>query len=153
MVLSGAALQVQNLANALEALAASYAVSNPAVAGRLTNARDEAWEAISELLEIPSDTDQAVQELQSVVDRIQDAMNESPGLPAAQAHPLMDEAAGIARQLANDELNAAILRLGNPVAILDAQTDISNGDTQRLGSNYRQATSYYRSALQSAQGA
>jgi hypothetical protein len=153
MVLSGAALEAQNLANALQALSASYAASNPAVAGRLDNARDKAQDAVSELTEVPPDNDQAVHKLEEVVDRIMDAVNESPGLLLAQANPQMDAAAGIAHQLASEALAAAILRLGDPLAIASAQTSLSSGDTARLLGIYQQAISHYRNALQAAAGA
>ena len=83
--------------------------------------------------------------------KITDAV--SLGFDPAQGQSFMDEAASISRQIASDAIDAAIARGGNALAIIDAQTSLSLGDTARLTANYDGATQDYRDAYDKAAAA
>jgi len=136
------------LVQELQAESAACALTNPAASAKLNDARTNATEAWANLSLTPPDGSSAIQKLREAASKVADAV--TLGFDPVRGQELMDEAAGIAQQLATEAIDAAIARGGNSSTILSAQTILMLGDTARLGGDFDQAIQDYRDALDRA---
>ena len=128
------------------------------LADKLADALDSVETALEELDKEPPDNQAAVGNLEGAVGSICDAVLDE-GFDAAQGTLLMDNLAGVARQLAVDAINAAIAMGGDPIEIGEAEMFLAEGDAFRaLGvagdcEAFKDAISAYKDALAKAEGA
>ena len=66
---------------------------------------------------------------------------------------LMDQLAGIARQMAVDAINLAIAKGGDTKKITEAQDRLLEGDVHRSAKEFKDAVSKYKDALSKAEDA
>ena len=67
--------------------------------------------------------------------------------------PLMDQLAGIARQVAQEALDQAIAQGGDPDKINEAEQELAEGDALRASGAFTDAVDKYKDALLSAESA
>ena len=106
---------------------------------------DFASDALVELAESPADRTGAAGKIKDAVAKLEDAVEQ--GLDAAQGAALMDELAGVVRQLATDTVEEAIAQGGNPV---EAEPPLAEGDMLRAAGQFKLAIDAYRDAIEAA---
>ena len=126
-------------------------VSNPGtpLADKVEDAAAQAQSALDELNKTPPDNQAALGNLEGAVGDLEAAVNE--GLDAAQGAGLMDDLAGVARQLAAEALAQAIALGGDPDVIADAKESFDEGDALRASGAFKGAVSEYKDALAKAE--
>lgn len=107
--------------------------------------------AQTELDKTPPDNQAAVGNIEGSVGDIEAAIDE--GLDPVEAEQLMDQLAGIARQLAMAAIDDAIDQGGDPTEIAEAQQALAEGDVLRDTGAFKDAINKYKDALAKAEGA
>jgi len=87
----------------------------------------------------------------SLVVWVEAAVNE--GLDPGKGAQLMDNFAGIARQIAVNAIDEAVAAGGNPGEISDAQQSLADGDPLRTSGDFKDAVNKYKDALSKAESA
>jgi len=125
---------------------------------KLEDALQSCQTALTEFNKTPSDNQAAAGNIEGAIGDIEASI----GLVPAQNDALtsiMDDFAGIARQLASDAIDAAISGGGDAVKIADAQQSLADGDTLRASAaagalgDYKDAASKYKDAIAKAESA
>ena len=120
------------------------------LADKLEDAIVKLQTALDEFNNTPPDNQSAVGDLEGAVGDIEAAINE--GLDLMQGIELMDQLAGIARQVATDALDQAIARGADPTVVADAQQALDDGDFLRAsGAFFKDAVNKYKDALAKAE--
>lgn len=129
------------------------AQANPGtpVADKMNDAVAKLETAIEELEKDPPDNQAAVGNIEGAVGEIEAAVDE--GLNPAQGNPLMDQLAGVARQLAVGALDIANAEGGKLDEIADAQAALAEGDGLRTEGKFKDAVNKYKDALSKAESA
>jgi len=123
------------------------------LADKLEDANALVETALFELNKTPPDNQAAMGNIEGAVNDIQAAVD-AGDLDAATGAQLMDDLAGIARQIAVDAIDTAIATPGSdPVAIVDAQQFLADGDALRAASQFKDAVAKYKDALAKAESA
>ena len=128
------------------------------LADKVEGANDSLQTALEELDKTPPDNRAAVGNIEGAVGDLEAAVNDGL-LDPAQGTQLMDELAGVARQLAIDAVGQAIARGGDPTVIADAEQALAEGDTLKesgLGgviTDFKEAVNKYKDALAKAESA
>ena len=126
--------------------------TDPDLADRVQDAIAELQDALDELNETPPDNADAVGSIGNSVEELQDAIDE--GLDPTQATQLMDQLAGIARQIAVDAIDQAASTPGSdPDAIQEAQDLLAEGDTLRVAGAFEDAVEIFEEAVDEAEDA
>ena len=107
--------------------------------------------AFAELTKTPPDNQAALGKIEGAVGDLEAAVNDGL-LDPVDGAPLMDELAGIARQMAVNARNEAMARAGDPSAIADVQQYLADGDVLSA-SAAKDAVAKYKDALAKAEGA
>ena len=108
--------------------------------------------AIEELNKTPPDNQAALGNIEGAVGDIEAAVNE--GLDETTGINLMDNLAGVARQIAQEAIDIAIATPGSDSGeIADAQQFLADGDTLRADEQFKDAVSKYKDALSKAESA
>ena len=122
------------------------------LADKLNDAIDKLQTALDELNKIPPDNQAAVGTIEGAVGDVEAAVKDGL-LGAAQGTEIMDEIAGVARQLAESAIEDANTRGGDPVIIGEAENALTEGDVLRGSGAYKDAVNKYKDALAKAEGA
>ena len=128
------------------------------LADKLEDAIAKLETAFADFFRTPPDNQAALGIIEGAVGDLVAAANDDPD-QAAQLIDLMNELAGIAREIAVNAVNEAILRAGDPSAIADAQHYLADGDALRASAakdavyKYKDALSRYKDALAKAESA
>jgi len=123
------------------------------LADKMEDVNSKVETALDELNKTPPDNQAAVGNIEGAVGDIQAAV-ESGDLDAATGTDLMDQLAGIAKQLAVDAIDAAIATPGSdPVEVADAQQFLADGDALRTDGKFKDAVNKYKDALAKAESA
>ena len=108
--------------------------------------------AIDELNKTPPDNQAALGNIEGAVGDIEAAVNE--GLDETTGNILMDNLAGVARQIAQEAIDIAIATPGSDSGeIADAQQSLADGDTLRADEQFKDAVNKYKDALSKAESA
>ncbi len=107
--------------------------------------------AFADFFKTPPDNQAALGRIEGAVGDLEAAAND--GLDSDEGAQLMDELAGIARQMAVNARNEAMARAGDPSAIADAQQYLDDGDALRASDAFKDAIAKYKDALAKAEGA
>ncbi len=121
------------------------------LADKVQDAQAKARIAFDELCKTPPDNQAAAGNIEGAVGDLDAAI--SQGLDPAEAIRLMVNLAGVARQLAEEAIDEAIARGGDPVKIQEAQDALAGGDALRLGQAFKDAAAQYKDAIAKAEGA
>ena len=108
--------------------------------------------ALDELNKEPPDNQASVGNIEGAVGDLEATVNDGL-LDFAQGSDLMDQLAGVARQLASDALDFAIDQGGDPSEINDAQQALDEGDALKASASFKDAVSKYKDALAKAESA
>ena len=109
--------------------------------------------AIDELNKTPPDNQAAMGNIEGAVGDIEASIGLGTATEDAALTNLMDDLAGIARQIASDAIDAAIARSGDATKILDAQLSLADGDPLRASGDFKDAVNKYKDALAKAESA
>jgi len=128
--------------------------ANPdtSLADKLEDANAKVKTAQLELDKTPPDNQAAAGNIEGAIGDIEAAAKDGL-LDPAQGSQLMDDLAGIARQLASDAIDAATAGGGDPVKILDSEQSLSDGDSLRALGQFKDAVNKYKDALAKAESA
>ncbi len=121
------------------------------LADKVQDAQAKARIAFDELCKTPPDNQASAGNIEGAVGDLDAAI--SQGLDPAEAIRLMVNLAGVARQLAEEAIDEAIARGGDPVKIQEAQDALAGGDALRLGQAFKDAAAQYKDAIAKAEGA
>jgi len=99
---------------------------------------------------IGSDNQDAVSKIEGAEGDVEAAENE--GLDPDDGKIVMDDLAGVARQIARDEIDQGIAGACDGSLIDDAIEALSEGDSLRASESYKDAVSKYKDAVSKAQG-
>ena len=127
-------------------------LANPgsSLADKVEDANAKVENAIIELEKTPPDNQAAAGNIVDAIGDIEASIGLVPGENAALID-IMDDLAGIARQIASDTIVAATG--GDPDKISEAQQLLSEGDALRASGDYKDAASKYKDAIAKAEGA
>jgi len=107
---------------------------------------------LDELNKDPPDNQAAAGNIEGAIGDIEAAINE--GLDPVVGAELMDDLAGITRQLAEDAIDEADATLGSDAdKIVTANDKLAEGDTFRGEDKFKDAAAKYKDALSNAEGA
>ena len=128
--------------------------ANPgsATADKLEDVIAKLQASLEELNKEPPDNQAAICTIEGAVGDLEAAVNDGL-IDFAQGTDLMDQLAGVARQLAADALDFAIDQGGDPSEINDAQEALDEGDALRASASFKDAVSKYKDALAKAESA
>ena len=107
--------------------------------------------AFYEHTKMPPDNQAAAGAIEGAVGDLDVALGE--GFDAARATQLMDSLAACALQLAQEAIDEAIARGGDPVKIQQAQGALASGDVLRFADGFKDAVALYKDAISKAEGA
>ena len=122
---------------------------NQEVAEKAQGASNSLQIALDELNK--DDIQAAAGNIEGAIGDIEAAINE--GLDAIVGAQLMDDLAGIAKQLAEDAIAQAVDNSGDPDKIEEAEASLAEGDALRVPGTYKDAANKYKDALAQAEGA
>ena len=108
--------------------------------------------ALTELAKSPPDNQAAVGNIEGAVAELEVAVSEGL-LDLAQGTFLIDQLAGVARQLAETAIGEAITRGGDAGDINEAEMFLLQGDALRMAGGFKDAVNAYKDALAKAEGA
>jgi len=125
------------------------------LAAKAGDAQAKLQTALDELNKTPPDNQAAVGNIEGAVGDLEAAANAEllDPLLGEQLMQLMDQLAGVARQLASDAINEASSQMGESTVIDDAQQSRAEGDTLRGFGLFKDAVNKYRDALAKAESA
>jgi len=141
--------QAENVSVDLEEIISANPDS--AVADKAQGASDSLETALEELNKDPPDNQAAVGNIEGAIGDIEAAINE--GLDPVVANELMDNLAGIAKQLAEDAIDQADAAGGDSVKIEEAEASRDEGNDLRASGDYKDAVNKYKDALAKAESA
>ncbi len=139
---------LENACNDIEDIISNTTVL--ALKDKLEDALQSCQTALTEFNKTPPDNQAVMGNIEGVIGDIETAIGLDPTQDAALTN-LMDDLAGIARQLASDAINAATA--GDPVIIADAQQSLADGDALRALGQFKNAANEYKDALAKAESA
>jgi hypothetical protein len=122
------------------------------LADKLGDVIDKLQTALDELNKTPPDNQAAVGAIEGAVGDVEAAVKDGL-LDAAQGTEIMDELAGVARQLAESAIEDATARGGDPGKIIEAEDALAEGDALRDAGAFKDAVNKYKDALAKAEGA
>jgi len=139
---------VENVSADLE----SIITDNPetSFADKLEVANEKVESALDELSKIPPNNQDAVSLIESGIGEIEAAVSE--GLDENTGNGLMDELAGVAKQIAQDTIDQGITGACDGGIINDAEIALSEGDSLRAEYSFKDAASKYNNSLSKAEG-
>jgi hypothetical protein len=140
---------IEHVTDELGTLAAA---SGSTLAEELEDAISRLETALDELGETPPDLVAVMQALEQAVDLLEAAVRDEL-LDPVQGAALMNELAGIARDLAVAAIHDAVARGGDADRIDEAQTDLAEADTLRASGEFTDAVDKYKDALVKAESA
>ena len=142
--------QIQAIIDSLADIIAGNAGTN--VADKLEDVIDKLQVAPEELAKTPPDNQAAIGNIEGAVGEIEAAVKDGL-LNSGEGTQLMDQLAGIARNIAAGAVDQAIAGGGDPSKIDDAQLALGEGDALRASEAFRDAVNKYKDALSQAEGA
>lgn len=142
---------IQNQIDVLQGIVADPS-TDPELAVVVQDAIAEAQDALNALAQTPPDGQVAEQSLGEAEARLQAAVDDGL-LDPDLGTQLMDQFAGVARQIATDALAQAIDQEGDPVLIAGAQQALADGDALRASEEFEAAVDKYEVALADAKDA
>ena len=122
------------------------------LADKIEDAKAKTQTAVNELNKEPADNQAAIGNIEGAVGDLEVAVNAGLFDPEEGAQ-LMDQLAGIARQIAADALAQAIDGGGNPTIIAEAQQALADGDALRISGAFKDAINNYKVGLTKAESA
>ena len=122
------------------------------LADKIEDAKAKTQTAVNELNKDPADNQAATGNIEGAVGDLEVAVNAGLFDPEEGAQ-LMDQLAGIARQIAADALAQAIDGGGNPTIIAEAQQALADGDALRISGAFKDAINNYKVGLTKAESA
>ena len=122
------------------------------LADKLQDALDKLQTALDELNKESPDNQAALGNIEGAIGDLEAAVNDEL-LDAETGNDLMDQLAGIARQLAEDAIAQAVDNSGDPDKIEEAETSRDDGDALRASGDYKDAVNKYKDALAKAESA
>ena len=126
--------------------------SGTPVEDKLLDAKDKVETALEELNKSPPDNPAAVGNLEGAIGDIQAAMDIA--LNEADGTQIMDQLAGIARQLAVAGINSALNQPNSDQEMIsDARDFLAEGDMLRDSGAFKDAVNNYKDALEEAEDA
>jgi len=140
---------LENACNDIEDIISNTTVL--ALKDKLEDALQSCQTALTEFNKTPPDNQAVMGIIEGAIGDIETAIGLDPTQDAALTN-LMDDLAGIARQLASDAINAATAG-GDPVKIADAQQSLADGDALRALGQFKNAANEYKDALAKAESA
>ncbi len=108
---------------------------------------------LEEVNKTPPDNQAALGNIEGAVGDLEAAFNDGDCADPAELTDLMDDLAAIARAVALQAIEEAILQGGDPGDISDAQDSLAEGDALRAAGQYKDAVSKYKDALSKAESA
>ena len=108
--------------------------------------------AVAELAKTPPDNQAAVGNIEGAVGDLEVAVNLGL-LDPSEGTAIMNQLAGVARQLAAQAIADAVAQGGDPVVINDAQQSLAAGDGLRSSGLFKDAVNQYKDALANAESA
>ena len=126
--------------------------ANPStpLADKLEDANGNLQVALADLAQTPPDNQAAVGNIEGAVGDLEAAVNDGL-LDSGEGTQLMDQLAGVARQLAASAVDQAIAQGSDPTIIADAQQALAEADTLRASGAFKDAISNYKDALAKAE--
>ena len=106
--------------------------------------------ALSELDKTPPDNQAALGNIEGAVGEIEAAVNDEL-LDPEEGNQLMDDLAGIARQIADEAIYEATDAGGDPDIIAEAEEFLDEGDVLREAGAYKDSVAKYKDALAKAE--
>ena len=144
-------VQSDSLGTIIDDLQAIVDANPGPVADKVQDALDKARTALAETEKDPPDNQAAMGNIEGAVGDLEAAVKD--GLLGAEGTDLMDRLAAIAAQIAQDAIDEAIARGGDPATIADAQAALDDGDALRASGAFKDAVGKYKDALAKAEGA
>ena len=122
------------------------------LADKVEDALAKTQVVLDELTKTPPDNQAAVGNIEGAVGDLEAAI----GLDPAQDPILtdaMDQLTGVARQLAAEAIDEALVQDGDPIIIDDAEQALADGDALRDLGAFKDAVNKYKDALSKAESA
>jgi len=109
-------------------------------------------EALNEFAMTPPNNVAAADKIEAAVGHLE-AFVTAGHIDATQGTELMDQLAGLARQLAAEAIDQAIAAPGDPFVIAEAQQKLAEGDALRTAGAFKDSVNKYKDALAKAEDA